>query len=61
MLIGQGVKLIERAHQELVSSWKVPSVMGFKEAKFCSSFYRRSRVHCRRPLLRALALDEANP
>jgi hypothetical protein len=25
------------------------------------SFYRRSRVYCRRPLLRAIALDEANP
>src|SRR6187455_2019470 len=39
----------------------LPGVLGFKETKFCSSFYRRSRVHCRRPLLRAIALDEANP
>jgi hypothetical protein len=35
--------------------------LSFKEAKFCSSFYHRSRVHCRRPLLRLIALDEANP
>jgi hypothetical protein len=34
--------------------------LGFKETKLSSSFYRRSRVHCRRPLLRAIALDEAN-
>jgi hypothetical protein len=40
---------------------KISGILGFKEAKFCSSFYRRSRVHCRRPLLRAIALDEANP
>jgi hypothetical protein len=40
---------------------KIPGVLGFKETKFRSSFYRRSRVHCRRPLLRAIALDEANP
>jgi hypothetical protein len=40
---------------------KVSGVLGFKEAKFCSSFYRRGRVYCRRPLLRAIALDEANP
>jgi hypothetical protein len=37
--------LLERAHQ------------GYSN----SSFYRRSRVHCRRSLLRAIALDEANP
>jgi hypothetical protein len=35
--------------------------LGFKETKLSSSFYRRSRVHCRRPLLRAITLDEANP
>jgi hypothetical protein len=35
--------------------------LGFKETKLSSSFYRRSRVYCRRPLLRAIALDEANP
>jgi hypothetical protein len=61
MLIGQGVKLIGRAHQGLVSFWGVPGVLGFKETKLSSSFYRRSRVYCRRPLLRAIALDEANP
>jgi hypothetical protein len=38
---------------------KILGVLGFKEAKFHSSFYRRSRVYCRRPLLRAIALDEA--
>jgi hypothetical protein len=40
---------------------KISGVLGFKEAKFGSSFYRRSRVYCCRPLLRAIALDEANP
>jgi hypothetical protein len=35
--------------------------LGLKKTKFSSSFYRGSRVHCRRPLLRAIALDEANP
>jgi hypothetical protein len=40
---------------------KILGVLGFKEAKFGRSFYRRSRVHCRRPLLRAIALNEANP
>jgi hypothetical protein len=61
MLIGQGVKLIERAHQDLSVLGKIPGVLGFKETKFRSSFYRRSRVHCRRPLLHATALYEANP
>jgi hypothetical protein len=61
MLIGQGVKLIERAHQGLVSSWEDPWFLGFKETKLSSSFYRRSRVYCRRTLLRAIALDETNP
>jgi hypothetical protein len=60
MPIGQGVILIGRAHQGLVSFWG-DGVMGFKETKLCSSFHRRSRVHCRRPLLCAIALDEANP
>jgi hypothetical protein len=32
-----------------------------KIAKFRRSFYCRSRVYCRRPLLRPIALDEANP
>jgi hypothetical protein len=36
---------------------KVSGVLGFKEAKFCSSFYRRSRVYCRKTLLRAIALE----
>jgi hypothetical protein len=40
---------------------KISGVLGFKEAKFCGSFNRRSRIYCRRPLLRAIALDEANP
>jgi hypothetical protein len=40
---------------------KILGVLGFKEAKFSRSFHRRSRVHCRRPLLRAIALNEANP
>jgi hypothetical protein len=39
---------------------KISGVLGFKEAKLYGSFYRRSRVYCRRPLLRAIALDEAN-
>jgi hypothetical protein len=54
-------RCIERAHQGLVSFGKIPGVMGFKETKLRSSFHRRSRVHCRRPLLRAITLDEANP
>jgi hypothetical protein len=37
-----------------------PGVLGFKETKLSSSFYRRSRVHCCRPLLCAITLDEAN-
>jgi hypothetical protein len=61
MPIWQGVRLIGRAHQGLVSFWEDPGVLGFKETKFRSSFYRRSRVHCRRPLLCAITLDEANP
>jgi hypothetical protein len=55
MLIGKGVKLIGRAHQGLVSFWKIPSVLGFKETKLSSSFYRRSRYtaagHCCAQLL----------
>jgi hypothetical protein len=42
-------------------SGKISSVLGFQETKLSSSFYRRSRVYCCRPLLRAIALDEANP
>jgi hypothetical protein len=61
MLIGQGVKLIGRAHQGLSVSGKIPGVLGFKETKLSSSFHRRSRVHRRRSLLRAITLDEANP
>jgi hypothetical protein len=38
---------------------KILGVLGFKEAKFRSSFNCRSRVYCRRPLLRATTLDEA--
>jgi hypothetical protein len=40
---------------------EITGVLGFKEAKFSSPINRRSRVYCRRPLLRAIALDEANP
>jgi hypothetical protein len=39
----------------------IPGVLGFKETKLSSSFYRQSRVYCRRSLLRAIALDKANP
>jgi hypothetical protein len=42
-------------------SGEIPSVLGFKETKLRSSFYRRSRVYCRRSLLCAITLDEANP
>jgi hypothetical protein len=55
------VKLIGRAHQGLVVSRKIPGVLGFKETKLCSSFHRRNWVHCHRPLLRAITLDEENP
>jgi hypothetical protein len=61
MPIGQGVKLIGRAHQGIVSFWEDPGVLGFKETKPSSSFHRRSRVYCRRTLLCAITLDEANP
>jgi hypothetical protein len=61
MPIRQGVKLIGRAHQGLVSFWGDPGVLGLKETKLSISFHRRSRVHCRRPLLCAITLDEANP
>jgi hypothetical protein len=37
------------------------SLVFWVEAKLSSSFYRRSRVYFRRPLLRAITLDEANP
>jgi hypothetical protein len=33
--------------------------LGIKETKLSSSFYNQSPVYCRRPLLRAIALDEA--
>jgi hypothetical protein len=33
MLIGQGVKLIERAHQGLVSSWEDPWCLGLQRSK----------------------------
>jgi hypothetical protein len=35
--------------------------LGFQETKLSSSFYCRSRVYCRRSLLCAITLDEANP
>jgi hypothetical protein len=40
---------------------EIPDVLVFKETKFSSSFYRRSRVYCHRLLLRAITLVEANP
>jgi hypothetical protein len=40
-------------------SGEIPGVLGFKETKLSSSFYSRSPVYCCRPLLRAIALDEA--
>jgi hypothetical protein len=61
MLIGLGVKLIGRAHQGLVSFWEDPWCLGLQKTKLSSSFYCRSRVYCRRTLLRAIALDEVNP
>jgi hypothetical protein len=33
VLIGQGVRLIERAHQGLVSSWKDPWCLGLQRNK----------------------------
>jgi hypothetical protein len=61
MPIGQGVKLIGRAHQGLVSFWGDPWCLGLQETKLRSSFHRRSQVYCRRPLLCTITLDEANP
>jgi hypothetical protein len=52
---------IEEHIRDLLVSGKISGVMGFKETKLSSSFHRRSRVHCRRPLLCAITLDEANP
>jgi hypothetical protein len=46
---------------DLLVSGEIPGVLGFKETKLSSSFYHRSRVYCRRPLLCAITLDEANP
>jgi hypothetical protein len=46
---------------DLSVSGEIPGVLGFKETKLSSSLHRRSRVHCRMPLLRAITLDEANP
>jgi hypothetical protein len=40
MLIGQGVKLIGKAHQGFSVSREIPGVMGFKETKLSSSFHR---------------------
>jgi hypothetical protein len=57
MLIGQGEEHI----RELSLSVEIPGILGFKETKLSSSFYRRSRVYCRRSLLCAITLDEANP
>jgi hypothetical protein len=38
MLIGQGVKLIERAHQGLVSSWEDPWCLGLQRNKILLLF-----------------------
>jgi hypothetical protein len=38
MLIGQGVKLIERAHQGLASSWEDPWCLGLQRSKILSLF-----------------------
>jgi hypothetical protein len=46
---------------DLSFSGEIPSVLGFKETKLSSSFYRLSRVYCCRSLLCAITLDEANP
>jgi hypothetical protein len=40
MPIRQGVKLIERVHQGLVSFWEDPWCLGLQEIKLSSSFYR---------------------
>jgi hypothetical protein len=61
MPIGQGAKLIGEHIRDLSVSGEIHGVMGFKETKLSSSFHRRNRVHCRRPLLCAITLDEANP
>jgi hypothetical protein len=44
---------IDRKSTSGTVSREIPSVLGF--------FYRRSRVYCRRSLLCAITLDEANP
>jgi hypothetical protein len=61
MLIRQGVKLIERAHQGLIKFLGRSLVSWASKKKFSSSFYCRSRVYYRRSLLCAITLDEANP
>jgi hypothetical protein len=38
MLIGQGVKLIERAHQGLASSWEDLWYLGLQRSKILSLF-----------------------
>jgi hypothetical protein len=61
MPIGKGVKLIKEHIRNLSVSGEIPGVMCFKETKLHSSFHHRSLVHCHRPLLCAITLDEANP
>jgi hypothetical protein len=60
MLIGQGVKLIGKAHQGLVSFWGDPWYLGFKETKLVALSTVEAEYiaagHCC-----AIALDEANP
>jgi hypothetical protein len=53
---------IDRKHiRDLLVSGEISGVMDFKETKLSSSFHRRGQVYCRRPLLCAITLDEANP
>jgi hypothetical protein len=46
---------------DLSVSGEILGVLDFKETKLSSSFYSRSRVYCRRPLLCVITLDEENP
>jgi hypothetical protein len=50
---------LEEHIRDLLVSGEILGVLGFKETKLSSSFYHRSRVYCRRTLLRTIALDEA--
>jgi hypothetical protein len=39
----------------------VPGVLELQETNICCPIHRLGRVRCRRTVLRATALDEANP